>query len=523
MSTTIGTTVIQSTVGVSATASTSAANGFFVIQSPWGVEQIATPVTSLSQFQQLFGGLNRLISAGANTWGFETNDAVVQGFYGVKNFLTGKGPDSGAIAYVTRVVAPKGATPSDGYGRPTKTFSDGYGNNTTVTSKWRGFAGLTKTVTITNPSPKGSAYARFVINFPQANIQETWDISTANDAANASKLSQLVTFSLPIGGQLPQTAAATNLAGGVQDLYDAADSDLVGSDDAAGRAYGLETFHKGLGVGQVMIPGKNSSVVRSGLAAHGSTYRRSVILGAAAGLTLQTVATDTIPSGKEVTYFWPRLWTIDVTGAGSAVLVDPCGAVAGNQALMDAVYGGVQKVAGGIQHPLGSDILDVERQSNGQELVNDSGSNTLADLNINTIRAKANGPTVWGAFTQSPDSFWRQIGIMRCGLVVEVGAQKILNQLVVLEPIDFKGKTFTKAKAAIASFMEDLIDNGSLYGQSPGNQPSATDAYRMVCDLTNNTFNDLYSGTVNFGLSYSPTPTAIHVNLNLQATVPGSK
>src|SRR5205823_4778438 len=76
-----------------------------------------------------------------------------------------------------------------------------------------------------------AASCRILPKFPQAGINsEVWDILSAADALSASQKSELVTITLPGGGQMPAAVAATKLTGGSDGavVYSVSDADYIG-------------------------------------------------------------------------------------------------------------------------------------------------------------------------------------------------------------------------------------------------------------------------------------------------------
>src|SRR5438094_5906965 len=343
---TIGPSITLGSVGPGGTREIAYSNAFMVGQTPWGLDGVWQICESFTKFLRLYGGLNKLSSVAAGTtadvYGVETSAAVVQCYYAVKGFFDEKLSGSPGVLYFCKVVAS-----SSGPTAASVTVNDGAAHNTTVTSKWKGFPGGATFLTVTNPSPtSGAGYVQFLVSQPQANISETWDIANANDAANASKKSELITITLPAGGQLPLTTAKEKLNAGTPataDAYAATDADLVGTTTGAGVKTGLQVFTDNkLGTGTVAIPGKFSSTIRSGIATHSASFMRMGLLGAPSGLNLTTVVADlSTQNGPDLAYYWPQIWVTDQNSTSNGqILVDPVGHIAGLHARMDKEYRG---------------------------------------------------------------------------------------------------------------------------------------------------------------------------------------
>lgn len=511
---TIGVSTQVGSVGPSGTPDVSTGNFFVAGQTPWGVDSVAVPVTSMDSFVRQFGGLNKQVSVGSpDVWGTETTDAVVQCYYAVKSYFSEKGQNSPGILYFSRVI--QSTSPPTA---ATHTFPDGGANNTTVTSKWKAAAGNTVTVQITNPSPKGSGYARFVIKFPQANITETWDISNAADALSASQKSQLVTITLPVGLQLPVTATATKLAGGT-DAFAATSADLVGTSSAANVKTGLQAFNdQRFGLGYVAIPGKYDSTARTGIKTHCEAYYRLGLLSSPSGITLSTAVSDLgSTSSNYCAYYTPQIKVTDENSDSAGLLtVDNSGAIAGLAARMIRDYGGPHKSPAGVTHGFSS-VAGLEVQSSNQELYDDAGSNTLADSGINTLRLKP-GPMAWGSRTLATDRRYLQFNAAQTIAQVIITGQLILEKYV-QEPIS--DKLFARVRSDFKVFMLNLFRAGAFYGDEPGKSPLKGDAFAIVCDRSNNPDEVIVNNQFRVGVAFVPTPNAESIVFNVSPAAPG--
>lgn len=370
-----------------------------------------------------------------------------------------------------------------------------------------------------------TAYLKLV--HPQAGITEEWDISTASDAANVSKLSQLATVTLPAGGQLPSTVTASKLASGTvatADPYTASGADYVGTTSTAGVKTGLQVFNdQHLGTGMVIMPGRVGSTERVGIKTHVETYYRAGILGPSAGLTLTTAQTEYAGVSSNFEAGWaPRIWVPDQNSTtGGNLLIDNVGHLAGLQARMDRDYGGPHKSPAGVTHGFVS-VVDVERPSGTPtlEIFDDSGTNTVADVYVNTIRAKGGGICSYGLRTFATDERYRQFNAMRTVCVVYLSCFQLMEK-VTFEPIDSFGKLFARMKGDLDSFFYDLWRKGSLYGNQPGKDPKPNDAWFVVCDKTNNPNVSVGKGEVRADVSFVPTLNAEKITLPIFVAAPG--
>ena len=521
----IGVSVTKGSIGPGATPTIGYSNLFAVIQSPWGETNRWRMVTSFAEFASLYGGLSKLTTLAADgstsTWGFETADTVKQGFYAVKGYFDNKGNNPNGVAFICRV-AQSSSPPTAAL----HVFPDATVNNTTITAKWLGDPGEDNEVKVTTPSPiKGTGWTQIDVRHVQSGIQEQAQIATAADASSFNLNSKLVTIALPSGGQLPVTVATwTKLGNGTPataDAYGASDANLVGTTTSAGLKSGLDVFADfRLGTGMVVIPGSVSSTVITGLKTHAEAYDRMYFIGTIAGKDKSNVAAQISSSSNNGAFYAPRIWVSDL-GAGSdantQVLVDPVGHIAGLQARMDAEYKGPHKSAAGTLHPL-SGVLDIERQSNGMEIYDDSASNTLADSFVNTIRIKNNSQVVWGNRTMAVDRRYLQTNASRTVSVVSL-TLKLIGEPFTFEPIT--PVVMAKLQGEASVFLEQLRKVGALFGDAPSRQAGANDAYYAICSLANNTPDTLSANELHLDVAMAPTPNAESVKIGLQVAAPG--
>jgi phage tail sheath protein FI len=401
-----------------------------------------------------------------------------------------------------------------------KTFSSA--TAVTIDPVYAATTGSTLAYSMCQPS------CRVVAAFPQANISETFDIVSVADATTASQRSELVSITLPAGATLPKTTVATKLTGGTDgsSAYSASDADYIGTAAASGAKSGLQVFNDArLGTGYVFVPGKQSSTIRSGINTHVSTYYRLGLLSSPSGLTASTVGADIAGiASNQCAYYWPQIKVSDENSdsAGSLTISNE-GAIAGLAARMIRDYNfGPHKSPAGITHPFVS-VVDLERQSNGQELCDDGISNTLADSFINTLRIKGqpSGFVVWGNRTLATDKRWLQFNSAQTINLVYTTGQLLLEKKT-FEPVDPQGKLFADIRSDFNVFLLSLFRKGALFGTEPdGNQPQKTDAFLVVCDRSNNPDTVLVGNEVHVDVTFAPTPNAEKITLNLGPAAPG--
>ncbi|MBW4558456.1 MAG: hypothetical protein KME59_21525 [Trichormus sp. ATA11-4-KO1] len=126
----------------------------------------------------------------------------------------------------------------------------------------------------------------------------------------------------------------------------------------------------------------------------------------------------------------------------------------------------------------------------------------LNPLGINCIRRlpAGRGIVVYGARTLSTSSFYR-FGNTRVILNVLAGSLKVAFDALIFSLADGQGILFSRVKQTASAFCEILRLPGALFGSSP------SEAYLVVCDLTNNTLDGLEAGQVNVDVVVKPSPT----------------
>ena len=482
-------------------------------------------------------------SAGSNN---TTITSAWKGLHGgaTQVYIINPSPRKGVFTLQTGTVAvTSGMTAVTGSGTTFVTGGAWNGYGIKIGTEYYTISSVTNTTSLTLAEAASSTHttsafsvgnnttAAYINAYNPANgVREEWDLEpTTQSAANISKLSELITVSLPAGFQLPRTTAPgssgwVKLNGGsaaTADAYGASDADYVGTTTAAGAKTGLEVFEdQKLGGGFVAIPGKYSATVRNAINTHCSTYYRMGLLSGQSGLNVTTAQTEFALSGNHVAGIVPQVWVSDDSSSSNAnLLIDPTGHWAGLHARMDRDYGAMHKSAAGIDHGLLS-VLDVERQSNGMEIYDDSASNNLADVYVNTIRIKRNGRVVWGMRTLATDERYRQIPMARVVQNVYVSVFFLMEKYT-FEPIDSFGRLFAKIKGDVDSYLADLWRRGALYGTKPGKEPKVTDAFFSVCDLGNNNNVNLGKGIVTCDVSFAPTPNVENGRVNLRVSAPG--
>jgi phage tail sheath protein FI len=448
-------------------------------------------------------------------------------------------PRKGILTLQTGTVAvTSGMTAVTGSGTTFVTGSTWNGWGIRIGTEYYTISSVTNTTSLTLASAATSTHTASVFSVgadtssayikayhPQSGIVEEWDVGNAAEAADVSKRSQLITVTLPATGELPKSAVASKLHSGTSataDTYAATDSDYIGTTSSAGVKTGLQVFNdQRLGTGLVAIPGKTSSTIRTGIKSHCENYYRFGLYGPTASLTLTTASTEFAGVASNFGAGWvPRIIVpSDSSTTGGGVTIDNVGHLAGLFARMDRDYGAPHKSAAGINHQL-LNVLDVESQSNGMELFDDAGSNTLADYNTNTLRRKAGGIVSWGLRSLASDERYRQQQVGRLVCLVYLSCFQLMSKRT-FEPIDSFGDLFGAIKGDLDAFFFSLWRRKALYGNEPGSDPNPRDAWRVVCDQGNNPNVEIGKGNVTANVSFVPVLNAEKITLPIQVAAPG--
>ena len=133
--------------------------------------------------------------------------------------------------------------------------------------------------------------------------------------------------------------------------------------------------------------------------------------------------------------------------------------------------------------------------------VSDQVQQQLNPKGVNCIRVLANkGTVVYGARTVSDSPYYTFVATRVIMNVLSRTLADALDELV-FESVDGLGIVFARIKGTAAAVCERLRVAGALYGATPD------DAYRVVCDASNNPGLDLDQGRVAVDVYVKPSPT----------------
>jgi phage tail sheath protein FI len=217
--------------------------------------------------------------------------------------------------------------------------------------------------------------------------------------------------------------------------------------------------------------------------------------------TLTTAFTP--PSSNAVIYF-PRVIQDDPANSGQEATFAACGVIAGQIAATDTARG-VWKAPAGIA----TGLFNVNSLSVN---LTDGENGLLNPVGINCLRYfKAPGNIIWGARTLRGDDLladdYKYLPVRRLALYIEESLYRG-TQWAVFEPND--APLWSELRLSIGSFMQDLFRQGAFQGSS------ASSAYLVKCDSETTTQTDIDNGVVNVLVGFAPLKPAEFVILQIQ-------
>ncbi len=550
--------------GVHAIVGTSTSNTAFVDYFPRGPVGVATRVTSLAEFQRVFGGPDAQSLASYAVTQFFLNGGQLAWIVRV----TGKAGQGGTPATLAAAGAgglppaasPPAASPPAAAAALTAPSPGSWGNNVQILATTVGPAGASPP-----SSPKlFNLYAREVAD-PNAKpikvLRSEVHLNLSTDAAdpnfapkvlNAS--SDLVTFPgeqmapLPSLQSVPASgpdgkATWSSLSGGTDPVIlnpdgtpSATFPDFIGAitgtlQPGTSPLDRIEPFHFEL----LCVP----SLTLLDSSSQGSLYnsaadtitgyalekRAFAILDPPLDLTPMAIPPDTPDPAAAVArlitwlegaagsgapsptangaLYYPSITVADPLASGRPKRIPASGTLAGIYARTDADRG-TWKAPAGIEATLSAAAPALTLTQD------DSGS--LNPLGINALRTFPGfGSVVWGARTllgaDQQASEWKYVPVRRMALYIENSLVDGLKW-VVFEPND--EPLWSQIRLNVGTFMHDLFRQGAFQGMTP------KDAYLVRCDSTTTTQSDIDKGVVNIYVGFAPLKPAEFVVLQIQ-------
>ncbi|WP_447984993.1 phage tail sheath family protein [Nitrospira sp. Nam74] len=209
-------------------------------------------------------------------------------------------------------------------------------------------------------------------------------------------------------------------------------------------------------------------------------------------------------AARNAALYFPRIIQADPKLDGQLDVFVPCGLVAGVIARTDAQRG-VWKAPAGIDAALGGVAgLKVE--------MNDAENGLLNPIGINCLRTfPIYGRVVWGSRTMrgadAAADEYKYVPVRRTALFIEESLYRGLKW-VVFEPND--EPLWAQVRLNVGAFMHNLFRQGAFQGTTP------RDAYFVKCDKETTTQNDVNLGIVNIVVGFAPLKPAEFVIIKLQ-------
>jgi uncharacterized protein len=259
----------------------------------------------------------------------------------------------------------------------------------------------------------------------------------------------------------------------------------------------------------LVAPGETDAGVLGQLQQYARAHRAFLIADAAEDATFTGLSTG--PAGDltgdnaiNAAFYFPWVRAGDPRQENRLRTFPPSGFVAGIYARTDTTRG-VWKAPAGVDASL-TGVSGVAVP------LTDLENGTLNVRGINVIRNFAvYGTVVWGARTLRGNdeigSEWKYVPIRRLALYLEESLYRGLKW-VVFEPND--EPLWAQIRLNVGAFMHDLFRQGAFQGTSP------RDAYFVKCDKDTTTQSDRNRGIVNILVGFAPLKPAEFVILHIQ-------
>jgi len=324
---------------------------------------------------------------------------------------------------------------------------------------------------------------------------------------------------------LPSTSAEASFTGGAN-----------GTDGGATQVgTALDLFVSSYGTGAVSCPESASGGVFAGttsavgtvpqlLIDHAVETNRVAILHTHSGVSIAnaqdiaeyTTANATDALGLERTaMYYPWVYT-PTTTAGVNRLIPPDGYVCGVRARAHNTTG---------QHQPGAGIYSTARFVVGLEReVGKTSADALDAASLNVLRIINNSIRVYGARCMSSDvDNWRYLNAIEVVNYVVIEAERALEDLL-FSTIDGRNKVFADVQARLTGLLEPLRLQGALYEAFDANGKRIDHGYTIKCDTSLNPVTNLKDGvvTARVGLRPAGVTDTIEVDIvksNLTASV----
>ena len=477
---------IQTAVRVGPNAATAVETSqlFAVGKAARGPVNTAKLVTSLAEFEAIYGGYAS----------YSYLHPTIETFF----------EEGGTRAYISRVV---GASASTG----SITLNEGgVGGDNVMTITANGPGAWSSGITVETVKP-GTVSDTFIVKiydngtllYSTGNCTSVAQaVGRINSSSSASKLVTATDLQAS-GSPLPENQAATAMSAG---------DDNEETVTAANYVTGLNLFLESYGTGVVVCPESSNSTVQSGLATHANTYNRIAFLSGAYDDTIAEAKTagNTLSAAdnnaEHVAYFYPWVY-IPTSVAGVNRLIPPVGYAAAKRAVAHTQVGA---------HKPGAGLISVAQFVNGVATdIDKTNGDALDDSYVNAIRVINNTVRVYGARSLSADTTnFRYITAQDVVNKVVVEAYRSLEDLI-FSVIDGRNTIFAAVESKLFAILEPLRANGALFEAFDVNGKRIDFGYTVKCDPSINPTTQLADGLIKarVGLRVSSVGDKIEVDI----------
>ena len=458
---------IQTAVRVGPNAATSVETSqlFAVGIAARGPVNISKFVSSLEEFEDIYGGYNNAYL-----------HPVVESFF----------EEGGTRAYISRV-ADSAAT----IGSLTLTAA-GVGGASLITVAANGPGSWSSQITVQTVNP-GTGGSDFIIKiFDNAIlVYSTGNCTTVAQAVgrinSSAKASRLVLATNVAGSAvtLPENLAATALSAGT--------ADNSANITTANHVTALDLFLESYGTGVVVAADVVHATMNAALATHANAYSRIAFLYGAFDDTVAEAKTagNNLASGvtnmEHIAYFYPWVYA-PTTNSGVNRLIPPVGYAAAKRAVAHTQVGA---------HKPGAGLISIAAFVNGVGTdIDKTNGDALDEAYVNAIRIINNTIRIYGARSLSSDtSNFRYITAQDVVNQIVVEANRSLEDLI-FSVIDGRNTVFAAVESKLFAILEPLRANGALFEAFDANGKRIDFGYTVKCDSTLNPVSQLADGLI---------------------------
>jgi len=463
--------VVLRSTPVPQSAPTDLGVSFVVGLSDSGPANTATLVSSISDFERIFG--------------LRTTYSVL---YDALDIYFREG---GANAYVSRVVGPSATT---GF----KNLNDAGAAVSLVANALGPGAGSANISVGVRAGSSGALFVIFVV-VGGVEVETSPDLADQNAAVLWGKSSNYIRLVLGASANNPAVAAAAALSAGNDDRNNVVDAQWQTA---------LDGIPEALGPGQVWAPGRTTDVGHTQLLAHAYNRSRVGILDAPDTPTisvLQASATGARAGNQRFgAMFWP--WAVCPGVVSGSTRKVPYSAIqAGVLARNDASGFGPSDPAAG-DNGVSFTAIDLS-----QPAVSDASRDTLNKSGIDVVRMMFGSARTYGwrsLVDPVADSDWINFGHVRLYTAIVADANQI-GERFMFDKLDGQGTKISEFEKDLKGMLARYYSSGDLYGATP------QDAYRVDVGPSVNTPTTLSKNELHAVLYVKMSPFSEYIRIEI--------